>query len=436
MSPDGTLSPRAKLLTLGSLYGLARGPSGQTLVASIAIQTMLVVSGIIAARSLGVDGRGALGFLWLFPLVLTLYGGIGLSEATTYYVARELKHARAVVLISVKLTLGITALLTAVYGSLLLVFTPVEGSTTVDASLSVALIPALLAIGIGDAVLLGSKRFRAFNTTRMAAPVLYAAGAATLFGMGEAHLTSMLAAAVAAWIIAAVMTWLVALQHLPASAGPPQTTAGQILRFGLRGVMGSVSPINDVRADQFLVGFLLDPAALGLYVTAISFCNLPRFVGASIGMVGFPRVASAENSRAAWAQTFRSARIGIMLVATAVVAIFAVLPILLPLLYGDDFRAAVSLGRILLIATFFLAIHRLLTELVRGLGRPGYGSITELANGCVFVISLVLLAGPLTVNKVAVAVLLGALVSTVLLLGLIIRLKARRFDPVKGSYEC
>ena len=209
------------LPSIGRFYGLARGPSAQTLVASIAIQTLLAVSGIIASRALGVEGRGTLAFLWLLPLMLVSFGGLGIPLATTYYVARDLKNARAVVLISVKLTLGIAALLTAAYASLLLVFTPVEGFSTVDASLSVALVPALLALYVGNAVLQGSSRFKAFNAARISAPLLYAVSAATLFGLDKADLTSILAAAVASWIAAAVMTWFLVLRH------PPHTPEGR-----------------------------------------------------------------------------------------------------------------------------------------------------------------------------------------------------------------
>ena len=47
--------------------------------------------------------------------------------------------------------------------------------------------------------------------------------------------------------------------------------------------------------DQAVVGLFMPPSVLGLYVVAVAFTNLPRFVGQSIGMVAYPTVANARD---------------------------------------------------------------------------------------------------------------------------------------------
>ena len=105
------------------------------------------------------------------------------------------------------------------------------------------------------------------------------------------------------------------------------------------------------------------------------------------------------------------------------------MPFLLPLLFGDDFSEAVSIGRILLLAALFLSIHRLLTELARGLGHPGYGSITELVNLGVFLLGILAFATPASTDGIAYAVLAGGLASSTLLALLLRRLE----DPGAGD---
>ena len=56
-------------------------------------QAVLIISGILAARILGVEGRGYLALLIIFPVVLCQLGGLGLPQAVTYYTARNRKHA-------------------------------------------------------------------------------------------------------------------------------------------------------------------------------------------------------------------------------------------------------------------------------------------------------------------------------------------------------
>ena len=56
-------------------------------------QLVLIISGIIAARILGVAGRGYFALLTIFPVVLCQLGGLGLPQAVTYYTARNREHA-------------------------------------------------------------------------------------------------------------------------------------------------------------------------------------------------------------------------------------------------------------------------------------------------------------------------------------------------------
>jgi O-antigen/teichoic acid export membrane protein len=223
------------------------------------------------------------------------------------------------------------------------------------------------------------------------------------------------------------------LRRNRSGSGPAGTDSRRILGFGLRGVIGSTSTITDVRADQLLVGALMDTRALGIYVAAIAFSNLPRFVAQSFGSVAFPRIASAQGEAARWAETVRSARNGILAIAAFSAALLLALPVLVPLLFGDEFRDAIGVGRILLVGAFFLSTHRLLTELARGLGHPGYGSITEVVNGVVFLLGVLVFATPASENGIAFAVLAGGVASTLLLSTMLVQLRRSSSLPERDS---
>lgn len=401
-----------------------RAPGPQTLYTSLVGQAMTLITGVLAARALGVDGRGTLALLWLVPLTLVLLGGLGIPQAATYYVAREREHARAVIAKAVRVTALLALILLALYGAVLLVVASSDHEFgAADGLLSLSLVPMFLAQNLGVATLLGQERYTAYNLTRLGPVVFYAVAAAVLFVLGAATLTTILAAAAVAWGTGAVATWSINRAGLAASAGHTDVATGDIVKFGLRGVIGSVSPIDDVRIDQFMVGLLLDAHALGLYVAAIAFCNLPRLVAQSIGAVAFPRIAAARD--AAWAMMRRYLRIGLVAVGIAVAGLLILVPFLLPLLFGDDFSDAVGLSRILLLGAFFLGAHRMLAELARGLGHPGYGSISEVANATVFLAAVLLITGPATVEDVAWAVVAGGVVASGLL-GLLIGAAGRR----------
>lgn len=410
---------------LRGLLRKARGPGAQTLGASLASQGLTLITGVIAARALGAEGRGTLALLWLVPATLVLLGGLGIPQATTYYVARESRHARSVVKISARITMMLALGLACAYGIGLWILA--TGSdhhfSTLDGFLSLALVPMLLAQNLGVAALLGRERYRAFNGARLGPVFVYAVVSLFLLAVGQATLTSILAACLAAWGMGAIVTWYLLNHYLPTDDGALDTTREEIVKFGLRGVIGSVSPIDDVRVDQLLVGLILDARALGLYVAAVAFCNLPRFVAQSIGSVSFPRIAAARDSVLAWGLVGHYLKLGLAAIGITVGALVLVVPSLLPFMFGDEFADAVPLGRILLLSAFFLALHRLLTELARGLGHPGYGSITEAVNALVFLVCAFLIFDPISAKGVAWAVLAGGVVCSGLLLGLILRLR-------------
>ncbi len=416
----------------GRLSSLARGASAQTLATSVVAQALTVISGVIAARALGVEGRGTLAILWLIPVTLVLLGGIGIPQATTFYVAREIGNPRGVVTISVRITLVLALLLSAAYAAGLLLFPDGDMAFSMGQGfLSVGLVPMFLAQNLGVATLLGMKRYRAFNFGRLSPVFLYASGLLILFLVGHDSLSLILGVMLFSWAAVAVSTWVIVFRNLPSSSEPVRTNTKEVAEFGLRGVIGSVSPIDDVRVDQLMVGALMDTRALGLYVAALAFCNLPRFIAQAIGSVSFPRIASAATVPDAWKLTGRAFWIGALAIVGTTVVLFLTMPFLLPLLFGDDFSEAVSLGRILLLAALFLAVHRLLTELARGLGHPGYGSITELVNLGVFLLGLLAFATPASTHGIACAVLAGGLASSTLLALLLHRL--RRKQAAAGS---
>ncbi len=403
---------------------MGRGPGALTLGTSFAGQFFMLISGVIAARALGVEGRGTLALLWLLPLILALVGGIGIAPATTYFVARESRNVPAVIRLSLQATALLAIGLSLLYGLGLYLFAGDNHEFGLaDAALSVALIPLFLGQNLAIATLLGQERFRPYNAARLIPVAIYAALSLAVVIVGSATLTTILAAALTGWVVALGFSWVMIRRRLPRPTGEPEVTRGEIVSFGLRGVVGSVSPIDDVRLDQFMVGLLLDAHALGLYVSAIAFCNIQRFMAQAVGALSYPRIAAERRGPQAWGLTSRYFRIGLLLVAAATVVLLLVLPFLLPLLFGDEFSAAVGLGRILLAGTFFLAVHRLLTELARGLGHPGYASISEAVNAAVFLFVVFLVLSPITEHGIAWAVVAGGIVCSGLLGTLIFRLR-------------
>ncbi len=99
----------------------ARSATSTTITTSLLSQVILIVSGVFAARLLGVEDRGRLALLVLVPAALAQVGALGLPVAVTYYVARDPKSSRAIVQRVVPVAIAQAAVLVAVQAAILAV---------------------------------------------------------------------------------------------------------------------------------------------------------------------------------------------------------------------------------------------------------------------------------------------------------------------------
>jgi O-antigen/teichoic acid export membrane protein len=88
-------APRSRSLRIP-----ARGAVVGSLASGVFAQGVLVVTGVVAARTLGPTDRGYLALVVLVPTVLVLAGNIGLPLATTYFMAKGPSCARSALLLS------------------------------------------------------------------------------------------------------------------------------------------------------------------------------------------------------------------------------------------------------------------------------------------------------------------------------------------------
>lgn len=344
-------------------------------------QLVLIVSGVLVARTLGVQNRGYLALIVLLPTVLSQLGGIGLPLAVTYYIARDNNYSWAIVRSLAKFAFWKVVILVAIHTILLtLILDGHPGAVKRAGQFTLVSVPAALALQYGLAILQGQKRFRSFNILRLVQASLYSIAILIVFLLGKASITEIVLVWVLSVLIAGCLTLFIAVRGLPKE--PPRVqdiSIWQLLRFGIKGFLGSVSPIENFRVDQALVGLYLSPAALGLYVVGKSFTNLPHFIAQSVGIVAYPHIASRPNPRDAYQSMWRLFWLTVAICALVVVGLEIIADWIVPFFFGDKFYDAVSITRILLMSSLFQSARRVLADSARGIGQPALDTIAEFA---------------------------------------------------------
>jgi O-antigen/teichoic acid export membrane protein len=271
----------------------------------------------------------------------------------------------------------------------------------------------------GKAILQGQQRYTAFNILRNATVTFNLVAVLLVLAIGQTNLVGFAVAFVVASILSAAVTVTVALRGRRSRAKPTVIIPSrEVLGYGLRGYLVSLSPIGTFRLDQAMIGLFLAPKALGIYVVAIAFTNFPTFISRSVGLVAFPHVAGAGRAREDEMRRFLWFSIALSGAAALVLALAS--GWLVPFFFGQEFAEAIPLTRILLVGAFLDGARRVLTDTSSGLGRPGLGSIAEVSSWVVLVPALALLMPPWGITGVAAATAVAAAAS-LLTLGILIR---------------
>jgi O-antigen/teichoic acid export membrane protein/glycosyltransferase involved in cell wall biosynthesis len=396
-------------------------------------QLALVLSGVLSARLLGVHDRGQLALLVVVPSALTVLTSLGLPFALTFFMARDVASSRRVLaqvrpLIAIQL--AATAAIHVAVLTALIDLGSLKGWSA--AVLTIPSSAALLAQQYGQGILQGQHAFRAFNISRLLPALLYALAVLATTVAGGDSLASFGLAWTGAVVAAAIVTGMWALYAMPRENPGEHATslipAREIVRFGLRGLIGASVSVENFQIDQLAVGLALGPGALGIYVVAAALTNVPRFVSQAIGMVAFPDVAYAANRGSARRLAASFVWLSLLMLVPLVIALELATPTLVRLFFGAQFAGSIPIARILLLAATAVGIRRVLADVFRGAGHPGYGSVAEIASWLALGGALAGLLGPYGTRGVAwsmcAAAVLGLL--TIALLGVLGPNRARR----------
>jgi FkbM family methyltransferase len=391
-----------------------------SVVTGLSGQIALLVSGVLAARLLGPEDRGNLALLVLIPMALSQLGSLGLPLALTYEFSRNEATARGSLHNLVRPALALMAALVVLHALIVLAFTANRDiAVQTAAAITLLVIPADSAALYGLAILQGRRDFTAFNILRLLPAVSYSALACGAFLLGAGGLPLFAMMFVGSYALIGAITLATALQRSPPQRVPASPHAGALLRFGVRGLFGSVSPLETLRLDQAIVGLFLSPASLGLYVVGVAFTNLPRFVAQSIGVVAYPHVTAQHDPARARRSMWRFFAVSVVVSAAVILPLEVLAGWVVRVFFGDEFAGAVPIMQILLVSSLFLSARRVLTDTSRGTGQPGLGTVAEIASWVSLVPGIALLAPPFGAAGVALAFTISAAISLAVLLGLV-----------------
>lgn len=387
---------------------------------SYIVQGLSIITGLALARGLLPEDRGelagAVAWLGLVAMVATL----GISEATSVFIARGNNPVRVLGQASMMLlATGLVACIAVTYG--LPYVLPAGTMRLVTLGLPYLLFTLLT--GAVTAALAGMRAFWRLAIVRISFPILLIAAIVVPYLLDALTATFVVTAYTLAELVVLLASLLLARPLLRARTsvnrrasrrqGAPEWR--QLGAFGLRAHLSSVSTTLNERGDQLLMAVLLAPEDLARYAVAVSFAAPVATLGMSLAGVTLID-ASTLNRGNAWSHaTGELKRVAVWATGVAAMVILASWP-MADILVGVNYPRLLPLIAVLAIAAIPLCCARVLSSLIKGLGRPGLAGIAEAVALSISAAALLLLMPIFGIFGAAYASLLGYSVSLVFLL--------------------
>jgi O-antigen/teichoic acid export membrane protein len=171
--------------------------------------------------------------------------------------------------------------------------------------------------------------------------------------------------------------------------------------------------------ERLLLLFLLGPMQLGWYVVAFTSSGLHTTLTKSVNVLILSRSGALESEHAA-RDTARIFRVMSAVSAVLSVGMAAILPLLIPLMFGRSFQPAVIPAIVLVAAQYFSGQGAIIDEGLRAQSRPAVGLSAGLISMTVFAAGALLLARTHGIVGVALASV-GSQITYCLVLGFYLR---------------
>lgn len=325
---------------------------------------------LIVSRSLGPAGRGNVAFVLTMAMLVSQLSNLGVQSAVVNFGGRDRKLLPKLAGTSVAISLVLGGLAMGIVAGLIELFPAVGGH--VDAGtrwIALGCVPALVLSYYLYMIALVEYRFAVSNIVILLGPVVSALANGVLALNGELSVRS----AVCAWTGGQIAGLLVIVwyihRRLHGFGRADWRLSRGMVGFGVKTHAGQIGMVGNYRLDQWLLGSISGPHALGLYSVAVAWSEVLFFLPNALSTVQRPDLVRADRAEAS-RQASVGFRAGALLTLVSAVVLIAAAPFLCVTIFGSDFHGSIRDLRILALGAFGIAAIKQLGVALTSQNRP------------------------------------------------------------------
>jgi O-antigen/teichoic acid export membrane protein len=385
---------------------------------------------ILLARFLGPTGKGAYDLFVATGTLLATIVGFSMGSGLVYVVAMAMVRLRAmisrmagVVLLQALVALALLMLVHRI-GILERFLPPGIGRDAIYlCALYVLLTQSALywrsiLIGLQD-IVWSNRLVLLSRVVELTAAVAFVTG---LLRFDMSRVRMLLLGMLASQLFANVIL-LVRIRHHEAARRTGGSGIQAVARYSAPTYLSNLSQFLVYRLDLFLVGYFVGQRGVGLYALAVSLAQLLWIPAQATSTALLPDVASQQDASGRNASvTARVTRVTLLLCGGAAVCLSIGALLFLPLVYGEQFRPAITPLVLLLPGTVILGAAFVTSSYIAAVGRPELNMWISLVTLTITGTLDVLLIPRIGINGAAIASTISYTVSALLTFWAFVRL--------------
>lgn len=324
-----------------------------------------IATSVILARWLSVEDRGLYSVATNVAGMLGLFLNFGWPSASIYRLRRvgspPEQVASAALVMSVVIPIITVILFVTLAPGVSTRF--LEGAPIAVVWLAFAVVPFDVISNTFTSIARAMDEWALQNLYRLSIMVLVLVGTAGVLIVGDGALLGALWVFFLAHLVVTIgfMARLLSLTGVTRHLDFEEIRDG--FRFGLKSYVQSLAGKTHERVDVLLLAALLDDSAapIALYAIAVTFVQRLKLIPEALSNVLLPKLASQSNEDAA-AFTAKVSRHSFVWVVLMALALAVVAPVMMPLLFGEEYRASTPAFLILLPGMVVYTIYRVIAR--------------------------------------------------------------------------
>jgi O-antigen/teichoic acid export membrane protein len=422
---------KAIILTRRKLNGRLRFGPNVVLAVGISCVGYLgsMLSSILVARLLGVAGRGLFALFQETAFAIFGFANLGMGMGQIYHVStnpKKIKHFMATAYVFA-ITVGVG--MAGLYITLGM-FWNLQIVRSLDLQgglLLITLAPIMLIINFQRQYFLATHAYKKAKANFALTMSLPAIAYLAIYSFDQVTVLRMIYGYVLAQIFTMILFQLVLAQSIYEKGSFSLSFAREALSFGLPFYVAELCQYLSQRADFFVVAWFMGKSGLGLFSVAMAVADVIARLNREIGTILFPAFASGSIPKGGGIPILRKIIFLSVLLATVLLLSGETLVLLM---FGNDFREAVPIFRVLLVRSVAISIIQVTWhQLVAG-GRVFWGVPLFASSALLDIVLSVLLVHNFGLVGAAIASTFSSGLAACVLLGIFVTKEGCRLRDV------